>query len=100
MRWGTCAMQMSEARIRSLAKKMAREMAMRGAVKSVTSPDAIADVIAKTMIRDQQIEEQIEAEARAMLAKQRNLPPPGTGQYQAAFLQAKKAVAARKGIKL
>ncbi len=92
-------MRMSEARIGKLAKKIGRELAMRGAVKSPTGPAPIADVVSRVMKIDQRTEEEIEAEARAFLARQRTLPPPSTGEYQAAFVQAKRAAAARRGFK-
>ena len=91
-------MRLSENRIRGLAKKMAAEMIARGAAEHAHSERALADVIAKVLASDQDLETRIEAEARELLSRQKNLPPPGTGQYQAAFDQAKKAVAARKGI--
>ncbi len=93
-------MRLSEARIRKLAKAMVREMTSRGAIKTQAGPGNAADVIAKTLIIDQRLEEHIESEARAMLERQRNLPPPGTGEYQAAFQQAKRQIASRRGFPL
>jgi len=93
-------MKMSETRIRKLAKAMAREMTTRGAVKCMTGADQIADVIGKIMVQDQRIEEEIEGQAREMLSRQPSLPPEGTGEYFAAFQQAKRAIAIRKGFKL
>ena len=93
-------MRLSEKRIRALSKKMAAEMLRRGAVESSAGTDDLAFVIAKAMMFDQRAESQIEEEARAMLSRQKTLPPPGTGEYQAAFQQAKKTIANRKGFKL
>jgi hypothetical protein len=90
---------MSDARIRKLAKAMGREMALKGAVKVAGMSTIVGDVISKAMITDQEFEEQIEGEAREMLSRQRNLPPPGTGQYEAAFQQAKRVAAGKRGIK-
>lgn len=90
-------MKLSDARIRKLSKAMAREMMRRGAISAAT-PDDPATVIAKAMIGQAQIEDAIEAEARGMVARQRNLVP-GTGEYQAAFQQARRAAAAKRGLK-
>jgi len=91
-------MRLSESRVRALAKRMAAEMIARGAVEHARGERALSDAIANVLLNDQELETRIEAEAREMLSKQKNLPPPGTGQYQAAFDQAKKLIASRKGI--
>lgn len=93
-------MRLSEARIRKLTKKIAREMITRRAVKSPLGADALADAISRTMMKDQKMEEEIEAQAREMISRQRNLPPPGSGEYQAAFQQMKRAIAIRRGFPL
>lgn len=93
-------MKLSEIRIRKLAKEIAAAMIKAGAVKAAMGSagrDAVADSIAKVMITDQRLDEQIEEEARAMVAKQRNLVP-GTGEYKAAFDQARKTVMIRRGL--
>ena len=90
-------MRLSEARIRHLSKRIAREMQSTGAARSSGGSDDLAFLVGKVLMRDQRAEAQIEAEARQMLAKQKRLPPPGTGEYQAAFQQAKQTIAARKG---
>lgn len=72
-------------------------MVLKGAVKAAAGADDLASAIAQVINRDLAVEEQIEMEARQMLSKNRNLPPPGTGEYQAAFTQAKQAAARRRG---
>ncbi|CAN5403616.1 hypothetical protein BH09SUM1_BH09SUM1_17570 [soil metagenome] len=93
-------MRLSEPRLRALSKKMAREMSSKGVVRVPSGETGIADLLAKVLTLDQQKEIDIEEEARALVSKQRNLPPPGSGEYQAAFQQAKRAIAVRKGFHL
>ncbi len=91
-------MKLSDQRIRKLSKAMAKQMIQRGAVKT-SFPDNIASAISRVMTIDQKLNEELEQEARATLSRQRNLPPPGTGEYNAAFQQAKRAAAMKRGIK-
>jgi hypothetical protein len=91
---------MSEARLNKLAKAMAREILGKGHAKVAAGLDGLSDLIARELKIDQRIETEIEQEARALIAKNRNLPPPGTGEYQAALTQARQTVAIRRGFKL
>ena len=88
-------MKLSEKRIRTLVRKIAGEMIAKGLV--VGSEADVANALAKTIQVDQEREEAIEDEAKALIARQRNLPPPGTGEYQAALAQAKRQIAMKKG---
>ncbi|MBI1289848.1 hypothetical protein GC173_01205 [bacterium] len=91
---------MSEPRIDKLAKAMARVILTKGYAKMTAGPDGLADLIARELKIDQRVEAEIEAEAHAQLAKNKSLPPRGTGQYQAALTQMKQAIAVRKGYPL
>lgn len=88
-------MKLSEKRIRSLAKKIGGEMIAKGLV--VGSEADVANAIAKSIQTDQERELAIEDEAKALLSRQRSLPPPGSGEYQAALQQAKRQIAMKKG---
>jgi hypothetical protein len=88
---------MSEARIAALARRMAKEMLRRGAVKCAGGEATLGTLLARAIIAEQAIEEQIDNEARALLARQPRLPPPGTGEYQAAFIQTRRQLASRRG---
>ncbi len=92
-------MRLSEKRIRQLSKKIARDMMMKGSVKCNKGPGQVADVVARVLLEQRDVEEAIEREARELVSRQKNLPPPGTGEYQAAYQKAKQQVAARRGIK-
>lgn len=93
-------MRLSDKRIKKLAKTMASTMVARGVVKLSGSESALAEAVSRTLMLDQKLEGDIEEEARAFVARQRNLPPPGTGEYAAAFSNAKRAIAHRKGFVL
>lgn len=88
-------MKLSEKRIRTLARKIAGEMVAKGLVAG--SETDVANAIANTIQADQERESSIEEEARQLLSRQRSLPPPGSGEYQAALQQAKRQIAQRKG---
>jgi len=91
---------MSEARIDKLAKVMARTILSKGYAQMTAGPDGLADLIARELKIDQRTEAEIEAEAHAMLAKNKSLPPRGTPQYNAALTQMKQAIAIRRGYPL
>lgn len=91
-------MRLSESRTRALSKQVARELVQRGAVVLKSPEYALADLITRVLNNDQNIESQIEAEAREAISRHKNLPPPGSGEYQAAFERARKAAAARRGL--
>jgi hypothetical protein len=93
-------MGFSEARTQKLAKRIARDMIARRAVRLTGGEFALADVIGRTLSDDQEAESAIEVEAREQLAKRKNIGPPGSGDYNAAFSQAKASIARRKGFKL
>lgn len=88
---------MSDQRIQMLARKMARQMTAHNAVEARGGADDLAGFIARFLAYDQLKEEQIEKEAREFIARQRTLPPPGSGEYEAAFRNAKRRIAAKKG---
>jgi hypothetical protein len=92
-------MRLTDSRIRALSKALAREMVARGIVELKSPEYALADLISRIMIADQELESVLEVEARQEVSKQRNLPPPGTGEYQAAFERAKRSAAAKRGMK-
>ncbi|MDK2972417.1 MAG: hypothetical protein PWP23_2172 [Candidatus Sumerlaeota bacterium] len=93
-------MRLTEARIRALSKQIARELIDRGAVDKKVGAMNLSTLVAQAMIHDQQVEEGIEAEARERLLRYRNLPPEGSGEYEAMFIKAKEEIAARKGYPL
>ncbi len=93
-------MRLSESRLRQLSKKIAKDLMSSGAVRATGGVDDLTEYVSRAMMLDQKAEADIEAEARQFLARQRNLPPPGTGEYQAAFSQAKRNFAQRKGFVL
>jgi len=93
-------MRLSEDRIHHLARRMADEMIARGAVDPAVRPQNLASLIAQVIINDLLVEDEIDAETRRRLESYRNLPPPGTGQYEAAFIKEKREVAARRGYPL
>lgn len=90
-------MRLSDQRIQNLARRMAREMTARNAVEAKGGAENLAGFIARFLAYDQMKEEEIEREAREFIARQKTLPPPGSGEYEAAFRNAKRQMAARKG---
>ncbi|MCB2155659.1 DUF507 family protein [bacterium] len=93
-------MRLSEERIHHLANKMAKEMIRDGAVDRKVGTENLATLIAQVMINDLRREDEIDEEVRGMLARQRNLPPQGTGEYEAMFQKLKQDVAAKRGYPL
>jgi hypothetical protein len=90
-------MRLSDDRIKILAHRMARQMVARGAVRPHTSTDDLALFLARFLAYDQLKEQEIEKEAREFIARQHTLPPPGSGEYEAAFRNAKTQIAQNKG---
>ena len=90
-------MRFSEERIQHLAKKMAASMVEQDAVDAKAGRANLASLIAQVIINDLQVEDQIDEEVRDRLSRQRNLPPQGTGEYEAMFDQMKREVAQKKG---
>jgi hypothetical protein len=93
-------MRLSEERIRFISKRIAGSMIRNKAVDSAIGHDNLSTLIAQVLIKDLRIEDEIDSEARQMLLRQRNLPPEGSGEYEALFLRLKEQVAARKGYPL
>lgn len=89
-------MKLSETRIRTISKKIARDIGARGAAQHPSGPDAFVTLIEKILLIDQMLESKIDEEARGLLARQKNLPPPGTSEYEAQFQQVKRNVAMRR----
>ncbi|MCC6546258.1 DUF507 family protein [Candidatus Sumerlaeota bacterium] len=92
-------MRLSNDRIRALSRAVAKEMLARGVVELKGPEYALADLIARVLQEDQDLDSVLDAEARAAVARQKSLPPPGSGEYQAAFAREKKAAAAKRGLK-
>jgi hypothetical protein len=92
-------MRLSEERIRFIAKQAARRMIEEGAVEPGVGELNLRTLIAQVLISDMQVEEQIDAQARESVARQRRLVE-GTPEYEAAFQQAKAAIAAKRGYPL
>lgn len=90
-------MRLSDKRIEHLAWKMAKKMVAHKAVEPHSGTQDLAQFIARFLAYDQMKEQQIEEEAREFIARQRTLPPPGTGEYEAAFNEAKRRIARNKG---
>ncbi len=93
-------MRLSEERIRDLAKKMAADMIRDGAVDKKIGTANLATLIAQVILKDMQVEEKIDEETRDRLSRQRNLPPQGSGEYEAMFHKVKAEIAAKKGYPL
>lgn len=93
-------MRWSEGRIRAVAGQAAEQMHTRGAVKAKAGKGDLAAFIREVMMKDREQEEAIEEEARKFLTTIKSLPPPGTGEYQAAFQKAKEMIARRRGFVL
>ena len=93
-------MRLSETRIPHLASKMAREMIREGAVDRKVGAENLATLIAQVIINDLRREDEIDEEVRGRLARQRHLPPQGTGEYEAMFLKLKQEIAAKHGYPL
>ncbi len=91
-------MRLSENRIRHLAREIAERLVAKGAVEASRGKADLATLAARVLNLDQKLEEEIDREAREQLSRQRTLPPPGTGEYQAAYDQARRRAAARRGI--
>ncbi|MCC7391800.1 DUF507 family protein [Candidatus Sumerlaeota bacterium] len=92
-------MRLSDARIRALSRSIAKEMIARGVVEMKAPEHTLADLITRVFQEDQDLDSVLDAEARAAVARQKSLPPPGSGEYQAAFAREKKAAAAKRGLK-
>ncbi|MCC5875707.1 MAG: DUF507 family protein [Candidatus Sumerlaeia bacterium] len=90
-------MRLSNDRIQNLARRMAKQMASRGAVAPRNGPDDLALFLARFLAYDQMKMEEVEKEAREFIARQRTLPPPGSGEYEAAFRNAREQIARKKG---
>ena len=90
-------MRLSEDRIQDIAKKIADDLIDRNAVDPKAGRRNLATLVAQVMINDLSLEDKIDEETRARLARQKNLPPPGTGQYEAMFLKVKEQIAREKG---
>ncbi|MGF1574038.1 MAG: DUF507 family protein [Sumerlaeia bacterium] len=93
-------MRLSEKRINALAKTIAAKMKTNGSFQKSGSQMDLSSLISQTMIQYFSQEEEIDLEVRQLLAKQKNLPPEGTGEYQAAFQQEKIKLANKKGYPL
>lgn len=93
-------MRLSEARIRALSKQIAKDLIDQGAVDRKVGLLNLSTLVAQALIQDQKTEEAIEGEVREQLLRYRNLPPEGSGEYEALFLKLKEEVAARKGYPL
>ena len=93
-------MRLSEDRILSIARIMAADMIARGAVEVKTGERDLAALIASVIIKDMQVEEDIDREARERLARQRNLPPEKSAEYEAMFDRVKREVAQKRGYPL
>lgn len=90
-------MRLSNDRIQNIARKMAKKMTARGVVIPRGGKDDLALFLARFLAYDQMKEAEIEKEAREFIARQRTLPPPGSGEYEAAFRNAKEQIARKKG---
>lgn len=93
-------MRLSENRVRSLAFRMAKRMLDEGAVDPAIGTQNLSSLIAQVLINDLRVEDEIDEEARARVSKYPRLPPPGSGEYEAAFQNEKRAVAKRRGYPL
>lgn len=91
------AMRFSSARIRAVSKKIAAELIRRGAVSGMET--RVSDALVKAFDANTEFQDRIDEEVKAMLAKNRNLPPPGTQEYKSAFEEMRRIVAARKGFR-
>lgn len=91
-------MKLSEKRIRHLAVQIADKLLETRSVEAARGKHDLATLAAKVLNLDQRLESEIDEEARAMLARQPSLPPPGTGEYEAAYEQARRRAAMRRGI--
>ncbi len=93
-------MRLSEDRIRDLSRKMAADMIREGVVAPDAGERNLATLIAQIVINDLLMEDRIDELAREKVARYRNPPPPGTGEYDALFSKAKAEVAREKGYPL
>lgn len=93
-------MRLSEKRILALAKTIAAKMKENGSFEQSGTQADLASLISQTMIRYFQQEEELDLEVRLLLEKRKNLPPEGTGEYQAAFHLEKTKLAQKKGYPL
>ncbi len=91
-------MKLSENRIRHLSRQIAEKLIATEAVQTSRGEADLALLVTRVLNLDQKLEEEIDREAREHLARQRTLPPPGTGEYQAAYEQARRRAATRRGI--
>lgn len=93
-------MRLSEKRIQHLAKNISQKIVGQKTIEGTISTSNLTTTIAQTMIQYLRQEEDIDKEVRENLMKRKNLPPPGTGEYEALFSQEKQAVAKRRGYPL
>lgn len=91
-------MKLSEPRIRHLSKKIGTALLSRGAVTTTSTPESVVSSVSKVLLQDRERDEALDEEARGWLAKQRNTPPVGSGEYAAVFSQTKRQFALRKGL--
>ena len=91
-------MKLSENRIRNLSKKIATALLTRGVVTTTSTPESVVSCVSKVLLHDRERDEALDEEARSWLAKQRNTPPVGSGEYMAVFSQTKRQLALRKGL--
>lgn len=90
-------MRFSEQRIQHLARQMADAMIEQQAVDPKIGRANLSSLIAQVMINDLRVEDEIDGEVRDRLSRQRNLPPQGTGEYEAMFEKVKREIAQRRG---
>jgi len=91
----------SEERINDIAKKIASDLIDKQAIDKKVGASNLASLVAQAMIKDLKLEEQIDAETREdMMRHYRNLPPEGTGEYEAIFIKTKQKIAKKHGFPL